>query len=68
VITAEYDVISPEAEAYGYAMAEAGVPVVLTRYQGMIHSFFRLLAVFDAAAVAVDQAAAAVREALDPRR
>jgi acetyl esterase len=64
VITAEYDVLRDEAEAYAHAMIEAGVPVVLTRYQGMVHSFFRMLGAFDASPVAVDQAAAAVREAL----
>jgi acetyl esterase len=65
VITAEHDVLTPEAEAYADALADAGVTVVHARYQGMVHSFFRLLAVYDAAAVAVDQAAAAVRDALD---
>jgi acetyl esterase len=68
VITAEYDVLAAEGEAYAGAMAEAGVPVVTTRYQGMVHGFFRKLAQFDAAAVAVDQVAAAVREALDRPR
>jgi acetyl esterase len=68
VITAENDVLRDEGEAYARAMSEAGVPVVLTRYQGMVHSFFRKLAVYDAAAVAVDQVAAAVRDALDPAR
>jgi acetyl esterase len=68
VITAEHDVLREEGEAYAAALLEAGVPVVLTTYQGLIHSFFRKLASFDGAAAAVDQVAAAVREALDPPR
>jgi acetyl esterase len=68
VITAEYDILRDEGEAYADALAAAGVPVVATRYQGLIHGFFRRLAKFDAAPVAVDQVAAAAREALDPPR
>jgi acetyl esterase len=66
LITAEYDVLCAEGEEYGDALAAAGVPMVATRYLGMPHGFFRRLAVFDAARAAVDQVAAAIRDALDP--
>ena len=65
VITAEYDVLRDEGETYGTALAAAGVPAVTTRYLGVNHGFFRKLALYDAAAVAVDSAAAALRAALD---
>ena len=39
----------------------AGVPVVATRYQGMVHNFPRKLAIFDAAHAAVAQIAAILR-------
>ncbi|MDQ1659791.1 MAG: acetyl esterase [Cryptosporangiaceae bacterium] len=68
VITAEYDVLREEGERYAVAMAEAGVPVVLARYQGLVHGFARELANFDGARAAADQIAGAVREALDPPR
>ena len=64
VITAEYDPLRDEGEAYAAALADAGVPTVLVRYQGVNHGFYRKLALFDAAKLAVDQTAAAVREAL----
>jgi acetyl esterase len=57
VITAELDVLAAEAERYAARLMHAGVPVVSTRYQGLIHNFPRKLALFDAAPVAVAQIA-----------
>ncbi len=63
VITAEYDPLRDEAEAYARRLAEAGVPVTVTRYPGMVHSFFRLTNVLDAARAAVTEVTAALGKA-----
>ncbi|GAA6526333.1 alpha/beta hydrolase fold domain-containing protein [Intrasporangium sp. DVR] len=57
VVTAEHDILTPEAESYAAALAEAGVSSVAFRAQGLVHGFVRRLARFDAAAAAVDVAA-----------
>jgi acetyl esterase len=64
VITAEYDLLRAEGEAYAAALASAGVPTVAVRYLGLNHNFPRKLALFDAAPAAVAQMAEAVRLAL----
>jgi acetyl esterase len=64
VLTAEYDVLRDEGEAYAAALAAAGVPTVAVRYLGLNHNFHRKLALFDAAPLALCQAADAVRLAL----
>ena len=65
VITGEYDPLRDEGEAYADRLRAAGVPVVQSRYDGMIHGFFGLRALFDASAKAMDEATRTLRDAFD---
>ena len=61
VITAECDPLRDEGEAYAERMRDHGVPVTLTRYEGMIHPFVNFFGVTSSAHKAVDEIAAAIR-------
>ena len=63
IITAEFDPLRDEGEAYAARLAEAGVPAKSTRYDGMIHGFFSMSALLPQARQAIDEAVAALREA-----
>jgi acetyl esterase len=54
VISAEYDPLRDEGEAYGEALRAAGVPVTVRRYDGMIHGFVSMPMLFPEADDAVE--------------
>jgi acetyl esterase len=63
VITAELDPLRDQGNAYAVRLGEAGVEVVHTQYDGMIHGFFGMDASIDKAAEAQDQVAEVLRRA-----
>lgn len=63
VITAEFDPLRDEGDAYAHRLEEAGVPVVHLPYDGMIHAFFGLSAAFDASRDAIGRVSAELRRA-----
>jgi acetyl esterase len=64
IVTAGYDPLRDEAEAYGARLEQAGVAADVRRSGGMIHGFFPLAGVIDAAPVAIDETARALAAAL----
>jgi acetyl esterase len=67
VATCEFDPLRDEGEEYARRLRDAGVPVTIRRYDGMIHGFFRLGGVINAAERLVDDCAAALGDAFSPR-
>ncbi len=61
VITAEYDPLRDEGEAYGQRLKEVDVPVTISRYPGMIHGFFGFP--FDLSKRAIAEASQTLRAA-----
>jgi acetyl esterase len=65
VVLAECDPLADEASDYADRLRDAGVPVDVRVWPGMVHGFLRWRAGVDTAHEALDDAARRVREALD---
>ncbi|MGE0682933.1 MAG: alpha/beta hydrolase [Candidatus Binatia bacterium] len=64
VITAEFDPLRDEGEAYGERLKKEGVPVEMKRYDGAIHGFFSFGHIMDQGKQVVADAAARLKAAL----
>ncbi|MBL1098484.1 alpha/beta hydrolase fold domain-containing protein [Streptomyces sp. 205] len=63
VITAGYDPLRDEGEAYAQRLREAGVTVEQVSYEGQIHGFFSMPAAIPAAREALERVTATLRRA-----
>jgi acetyl esterase len=64
VITADYDPLRDEGEAYVECLRAAGVPVTHKRYAGMIHGFVSMAGALDQGAHVIREMSTVLREAL----
>jgi acetyl esterase len=58
VITAEFDPLCDDGEAYAAALAKAGVDVTTTRYDGAIHGFWNFFSLLTLGRAAMDESSA----------
>lgn len=63
IMTAEFDVLRDQGEAYAERLQEAGVPVTCTHHRGMLHDFVTVPGLFDQAWKAIDEICAALKTA-----
>jgi acetyl esterase len=65
VITAQYDPLRDEGEAYGKRLVENGISTTITRYNGAFHGFFNMITILDDAQSAHAQASTLLKKYLD---
>ncbi|WP_321910072.1 alpha/beta hydrolase [Burkholderia cepacia] len=65
IVSAEFDPLRDEAEAYALRLAQAGTPVTIVRWPGQLHGFASMLGAIDAADRVLTFGADALRRAFD---
>jgi acetyl esterase len=66
IVTAGFDPLRDEGEAYADALRQADVPVVLKRFQGMLHGFCSMATISPACDAAVGDIVAELRALVGP--
>jgi acetyl esterase len=61
VVTAGFDPLRDEGEAYARTLRDAGVPVTLRRHEGLVHGFVNMLSLAPVARAAMHETATALR-------
>ena len=61
IVTAGFDPLRDEGEAYADALRQAGVPVVLKRFDGLLHGFCSMATISPACDAAVSEIIAELR-------
>jgi acetyl esterase len=65
IVTAEFDPLRDEGEAYGRALQAAGSPAEICRYDGLVHDFLATAQVFPSSRAAFEAICGRLRQALD---
>jgi acetyl esterase len=65
IVTAGFDPLRDEGETYAEALRQAGVPVVLKRFSGLLHGFCSMATVSPVCDAAVGEIIAALRRMMD---
>ena len=66
LVTAGFDPLRDEGEAFSARLAEAGVPVTMRRQEGLVHGFANMFNASPTAQAAMIEVAAALRHGLAP--
>jgi acetyl esterase len=66
IVTAGFDPLRDEGEAYAEALTQAGVPVVFKRFDGLLHGFCSMATIAPACDTAVGEIVVALRRLVAP--
>ena len=64
IVTAEYDVLRDEGEAYAERLSKFGIQTTLKRYDGMLHGFVHFAGLFDTGDQAITEIGQTIRARL----